>query len=1069
MSLLLDDLRKKLQARQVVVVVGAGVSIAATSNAPVASWRGLLESGIARCVELGRVDGEWAASQRATLGLNDASSWLQVADAVTLSLGGLHHGEFGDWLNDTIGELAPTAAGLGLIRALVELEAPITTTNYDGLLEAGSGFDAATWLDGARSQDILRGDEPGIVHLHGYYKDPKSVVLGHSSYEGLLQNPSAQALLRAVGALRSLVLIGFGAGLEDPNFSAFRQYMAEAFSQSHYRHFRLVLESEASELRQQHDVDERIELLAYGTKHSDLEPFLRDLAGSMQRRPIQASSQPPTAPIVLPAKRALFGRDALLEELVTSVTAATPIPVPVVGPPGIGKSALTLACAHDQRVEHRYGTRRFWVRCDGARSAAALAAEIGRVIGVTFTSDPVPGILTELSASPALLILDNAESPWEQDFPGTEELLGHLAGVEGLALICSFRGAQWPAGTWTERIAVPKLPAPPAREVFLSVAGERFSPDPDLDGLLNDLDGMAIAIELLGRLAQPESSLQGLRERWERQRTDLLKASRTPNRYLSVAVSFDLSITNLAPVDKRLLSILALLPDGVRRSALDAVFENGASVAPELRRVGLAYDDGDRLRVLKPIRDHVAANHPADPPDVARAQAHYLGRTLLLGPALGKKGGAAAMLILLADSANLIWAIASALAGDRPAAGLAGTLAFYPVAAMSGLPIDDLLTEATECAETLGDAPKQIELLLARASLARNDLAAAHAYLTTALELSAEHDERQLEATCLLQLGEIATFRDEWDEASRLHDRALTIYREIGDRPGEANTLHELAVSADFRGEFEQSLRYAKEALDIYIEIKHAIGQANSYLHIGNCALRRSDLKDAQRLFDSAEDLYRDIGDRLGVANSLLCLGQVRQELDDSDEAARYYRRSIRLFRRVGGVVGEANATFYLGTIQREQDDDGPAAASFNTAMKLYRRVEDRAGEANVLRQMAVLALARSEHEQARNMVNLALEQSTSAGDLLGIADAHVTFGQIARKEEDAEEAERQFELALTDYSHLDVPLAAAYCHAMLSTVTRGAIRGAHRARARELHHQIGRDDLNERYFGDDG
>lgn len=51
-ELLVEDLRGELARGRVIVLVGAGVSAAATGGAPVASWTGLLKDGVARCEEL---------------------------------------------------------------------------------------------------------------------------------------------------------------------------------------------------------------------------------------------------------------------------------------------------------------------------------------------------------------------------------------------------------------------------------------------------------------------------------------------------------------------------------------------------------------------------------------------------------------------------------------------------------------------------------------------------------------------------------------------------------------------------------------------------------------------------------------------------------------------------------------------------------------------------------------------------------------------------------------------------------------------------------------------------------
>ena len=44
-----DDLREQIAQRQVVAIVGTGVSTGATGGAETASWIGLLSDGIARC------------------------------------------------------------------------------------------------------------------------------------------------------------------------------------------------------------------------------------------------------------------------------------------------------------------------------------------------------------------------------------------------------------------------------------------------------------------------------------------------------------------------------------------------------------------------------------------------------------------------------------------------------------------------------------------------------------------------------------------------------------------------------------------------------------------------------------------------------------------------------------------------------------------------------------------------------------------------------------------------------------------------------------------------------------
>lgn len=274
-GLLVHDLAREIAEGQVVAVVGAGVSTAANGAAPAASWTGLLHIGVERCEQLvpGLPRG-WGDRVRGELESGDIDELLIAAEKVTRRLGGSRGGEYHRWLSETVGRLKVVDPAVP--EALACLGVPLVTTNYDDLLEGVTGLPFATWRDGSSVQRILRNPAMGIVHLHGHWSRPDSVVLGIRSYEEVLGDSSAQAMLRALAVFRSFLLVGFGAGLNDPNFYALRSWMADVLSDSEYRHYRLVLEGELQSVAAEH-LSERISAVAYGSHHADLPVFLRRL------------------------------------------------------------------------------------------------------------------------------------------------------------------------------------------------------------------------------------------------------------------------------------------------------------------------------------------------------------------------------------------------------------------------------------------------------------------------------------------------------------------------------------------------------------------------------------------------------------------------------------------------------------------------------------------------------------------------------------------------------------------------------------------------------------------------
>jgi hypothetical protein len=268
------DLRNCIQNGTALLVVGAGVAAASTSQ-PVATWWGLLDHGIGRGIELGRISEDHGVDLERQLNGTDVHDWLRVADAVTTALGGRTGGEYERWLRETVGGLKPERTDL--LEAITGMRVPLATTNYDDLLEGATGFGSTTWRQPNVFQRVARGDERAVLHLHGFWGDAESVILGTESYDEILADPFAQTALQSFAFLRSFIFVGFGSGLDDPNFRALRAWMRQALARSEYRHYRLVLESERQAALDLHTPEERIVPVVFGLRNDDLQIFLREL------------------------------------------------------------------------------------------------------------------------------------------------------------------------------------------------------------------------------------------------------------------------------------------------------------------------------------------------------------------------------------------------------------------------------------------------------------------------------------------------------------------------------------------------------------------------------------------------------------------------------------------------------------------------------------------------------------------------------------------------------------------------------------------------------------------------
>ena len=207
----------------------------------------------------------------------DIENMCSAAQKIANALGAPNGGEYGAWLKESVGALVASAPAV--LAAIKGLDAPLATTNYDRLLESYTDLPAITLQDGG-ALNVLNGDHRGILHLHGVWDKPESVVLGARSYLEVMRDERAQEILHAMRLTRTLLFVGCGSGLEDPNFEQFRAWLARVVSGSVSRAYRLARHGEVLALRKLHQRDERIVVLDYGDEYADLIPFLNDLGPS---------------------------------------------------------------------------------------------------------------------------------------------------------------------------------------------------------------------------------------------------------------------------------------------------------------------------------------------------------------------------------------------------------------------------------------------------------------------------------------------------------------------------------------------------------------------------------------------------------------------------------------------------------------------------------------------------------------------------------------------------------------------------------------------------------------------
>ncbi|MBW7969546.1 winged helix-turn-helix domain-containing protein [Bradyrhizobium sp. BR 10289] len=560
-----------------------------------------------------------------------------------------------------------------------------------------------------------------------------------------------------------------------------------------------------------------------------------------ERRP---TSRAELQPVKLPSRlQRMVGRDdaipAVSDRLITSRF------VTIVGPGGVGKTAVAVAIAHD--LLETFSEAAHFVDLAALSDPDLVLTSILLMLGLPAqTDDPLPALLAHLRDKRMLLILDNCEHVITAAAPLAAEIFHAAPHVHILA---TSREALRVEGEQVHRLAPLAVPPDnaaltaaaaqtyPALQLFLERAaagGAEIALDDRnaaiVAGICRRLDGMALAIELAAGRVEAyglEQTAALLDERlnllWQGQRT-------APPRQKTLQATLDWSFSLLSDTERLVLRRLAvfaghftidaaleIVPDEhVDRARLfDAIDSLVAKSMVAPRPVGAMM----RYRLLDTTRAYLLGIEPGDAALAARHAAYYqrwleqAGTTWATVPSPDER--AIHFSALHNVRAALDWCFGPNGNADI---GIALTAAAAPIfLAMS------LLTECRRRSE---------RALLAIDPSARGSAEEMH--IQAALGLTLMFTRGGSEAA-------LAALR-----------RSLAIAEARGDAPNQLQLLGRMHIFHERLGQFDAALGYAQQSLAVAGTLGDAASIALAHSLLGVSLHLAGEHRDALKMLTAA-------------------------------------------------------------------------------------------------------------------------------------------------------------------------------------------------------------------------
>lgn len=713
----------------------------------------------------------------------------------------------------------------------------------------------------------------------------------------------------------------------------------------------------------------------------------------------------------------------------------TPARVAILGPGGVGKTALAHAALTHDRVVSRFGDARYVVPCESIKSResllVALADRLSLLQSGTASESYSVGIesrvLSALSSEECILCLDDFESPWDQPGPSrraVELLLADITALHSVAVIITMRGGERPKETaWT----LPMLPPltnfdrDAAKRTWVSLAG---SCDAWAEKLIDAVDCLPLAVTLLGSLAEV-STAEALWERWQKENIAVVekeKGDKLSSLEFSIALSLESGRMATDSCSRRLLGILSLLPDGLP-----------ASPSPEFRRLfpdipdisrnldtlvgrSLAVRTADKRVQVNSLVRLYCENHPLAAPGDRRALTEYYVTFAShgyddLGPDLFKRMTAEMNNMEAVLEKSLVWASQSEVTSVVEAA-IAYTQFCSYIGNFSDAAISCALKVRGLSAETLGDCWTSLGSIC----LGDDKVTDAEEHFSRALAMHQKALDVIGQANDYCHLGDVAYRSDRMQEAKAYYQRAYGLNVQANTTYGQANALTHLGDTHRRLGNLEESRSCYQSSLGLHRKHDDHLGQANSLKGLGHVQLRMDDINLARQCFEQALDLHRAVHDVVGQANDISSLADIYQRLDNLAKAEEAYKEALHLHEQVNDDLGRGNALSHLGDLYRKQNKHQEAEEYYIQALLSHEKAFDKLGQANDLKGLGGIYHRQGDNKKAVDTYNAALGLYEATNNSLGKANCQRSIGCIHYFQNNLVEAAGMFQSALEDY-----------------------------------------------------
>ena len=700
----------------------------------------------------------------------------------------------------------------------------------------------------------------------------------------------------------------------------------------------------------------------------------------------QRAIHDPALPALSVATTDLIGRDDVLSHLKERLCTGKNVGLTALkGLPGVGKTTLAVALAHDGDVQAHFHDGILWAGLGPHPNVLGQLSRWGTLLGTPSIAAArlnsieawTQIIRAAIGTHRMLLVVDDA---WQ-----IEEALAFRVGGPNSAYLVTTRFPQIALQFAGEgAVMVRELSGDHSFTLLKRLAPETVASDPEAAyALVRTSGGLPLALNLMGKYlrtqehgAQPRrmrAAMERLRDAEQRLHLSepqaLLERSVTLSAHMPLSLQAvinvsDQQVDEQARAALRRLSVFPAKPNTFSEAAALAVCQVPVEVLDTLSDAGLMESAGSgRYTLHQTISDYAGVKLVDTTPfeRLASYCADYVVAHVKDYEALEQ------------ESSTIFAALEAASRHERQA---------------------DLVRCITAFAWFLQ---------------ARGLYSQAETYLTQAERAARLLQDSAGLATALLHLGRIRFNQSDYDQAEATLREGLIFARQSGDRERTCQILNWLGAVPRYRGAYQQAEAFHREGLALARELGDLVQTSALLMGVGTDAWEQGHYDEAEACLQEGLALARQAGDRERLCETLVNCGTVAYTRGDYAQGDTYSLEALEIARQIGYSYAVTVLLGNLSEIATERGEYSQATTYLQEALEITRRMEHRELISSTLDNLGHIAMEQGNHEQAEAYLQEALEIARQIGRHRLLCGVLCSWGELYLKQRRWVEAAARF------------------------------------------------------------